>query len=201
MSLIGRGMKMTQKGIQTKNEILETAKKLFMQKGYIAVTMSDLCDATGLSRGGLYRHFSSTNDVFVALLTSDKDNWEDETQKAIDAGFSAIKMLSYYFEQVIIGISEGEGRLSLAVYEYERSEQDKKGFLSKRYTYAVDMMERILQYGQARGELIDFDTHTEAEHLVIFIDGLKMASAAIPLPAKTIRLQLDNLICSLERKD
>lgn len=191
---------MTQKGIQTKKEILETAKKLFMQKGYIAVTMSDLCDATGLSRGGLYRYFSSTSDVFVALLTSDKDNWEDETQKAIDAGFSAIKMLSYYFDQVNIGISEGEGRLSLAIYEYERNEQDKEGFLSKRYTYAVDMMERILQYGQARGELNDFDTHSEAVHLVIFIDGLKMASAAIPLPPETIRLQLDNLICSLERK-
>lgn len=50
-----------------------------MQKGFTAVTMSDLCDASGLSRGGLYRHFSSTKDVFVALRTSDKDNWEDES--------------------------------------------------------------------------------------------------------------------------
>jgi len=191
---------MAQKGIQTKNKILDAAKKLFMQKGFIAVTMSDLCDTTGLSRGGLYRHFSSTKDVFIALLTSDKDNWEDETQKAIEAGFPAIKMLSYYFEQAYAGILEGEGRLSLAIYEYERSEQDEDGFLAKRYSYAIDMMERLLQYGQSRGEFDDFDTRAEAEHLVIFIDGLKTASAAIPLPPETIKQQLDNLLNKLERK-
>lgn len=190
---------MAQKGIQTKNEILEAAKKLFIQKGFIAVTMSDFCDATGLSRGGLYRHFPSTKDVFVALLTSEKDNWEDETQKAIKAGFPAIKMLSYYFEQVYVGIPEGEGRLSLAIYEYERSGQDEEGFLAKRYGYAIDMMERLLQYGQSREEFDSFDTRVEAEHLVIFIDGLKMASAAIPLPPETIKQQLDNLLSKLGR--
>lgn len=192
---------MAQKGNQTKNKILKAAKQLFMQKGYIAVTMSDLCDASGLSRGGLYRHFSSTDDVFVALLTSDKSNWEDETQKAVSAGFSAVKMLSYYFEQVFASISEGEGRLSLAIYEYGRSGENSNEFLAKRYDDAIDMMEYILQYGQSRGELGGFDTRTEAVHLVIFIDGIKMASAAIPLSPETVKMQLDNLLARLERKE
>lgn len=191
---------MAQKGLQTKNVILAAAKKIFMQKGYMAVTMSDLCDATGLSRGGLYRHFSSTADVFVALLASDKDNWEEETQKAMAAGFPAMKMLSYYLEQIYTGIFEGEGRLSLATYEYERSGQDQNGFLSGRYIYAVDMMDRVLKYGQSNGEFDNFDTRLKAEHLVIFIDGLKMAGAAIPLSPETIRLQLDHLLASIESK-
>ena len=36
--------------------------------GFKQVTMKDICEATQLSRGGLYSHFSSTGEVFKALL-------------------------------------------------------------------------------------------------------------------------------------
>lgn len=66
---------MLQKGERTKTEILNTAKELFSNQGFASITMSDLCEATGLSSGGLYRHFSSTEEVFIALLEADKDDW------------------------------------------------------------------------------------------------------------------------------
>ncbi len=159
---------MSERGTKTKNAILQEAKRLFMQKGFAAVSMSDVCEAVRLSRGGLYRHFSSTKDIFVALLTSDKNDWEEEMAKAIGADFSVVKMLSYYLEQVYKGILDGEGRLSLATYEFGRTVQDADDFLVKRYAQAVDMMERLLRYGQSRGEILDFDAHAEAEHLVIY---------------------------------
>lgn len=43
---------MANKGDKTKTQILQTAKKFFIEKGYAAVSMSDLCNATGLSHGG-----------------------------------------------------------------------------------------------------------------------------------------------------
>ena len=36
--------------------------------GFKQVTMKEICTATGMSRGGLYSHFSSTAQVFEALL-------------------------------------------------------------------------------------------------------------------------------------
>ena len=48
---------MPSKGEQTRQLILSTAKQLFSQKGYAVVTMKDICDEIGLSRGGLYRHY------------------------------------------------------------------------------------------------------------------------------------------------
>lgn len=185
---------MSQRGIQTKIEILQAAKELFMQKGYVAVTMSDLCEATELSRGGLYRHFSSTKDIFLELLKNDKNDWEEEMRKAIAKEFPATKMLSYYLEQVYKGVFDGEGRLSLAIYEYWRTEQDEDCFLSKRYGSAVDMMEQVLVYGQSCGIFGNFDAHAEAEHMVIFIDGLKMATVGLALSPETVKRQLDNLL-------
>ncbi len=185
---------MSQRGIQTKNEILKAAKKLFMKKGFVAVTMTDLCEATGLSRGGLYRHFSSTKEIFLALLNNDKDNWEEELQKAVSKDLSAIKMLAFYLEQVYREVVDGEGYFSLAIYEYWRTEQDEDGFLSKRYGSAVTMMEQLLLYGQSNGAFGVFDAHLEAEHMVIFIDGLKLSTVGLQLPPEIVRQQLDNLL-------
>ena len=39
------------KGERTRERILENAADLFAEKGYTAVTMKDVCEATGLSRG------------------------------------------------------------------------------------------------------------------------------------------------------
>lgn len=43
------------KGELTKQDIREKAYQLFAQKGFKEVTMKDICELTGLSRGGLCR--------------------------------------------------------------------------------------------------------------------------------------------------
>ncbi len=192
---------MADKGNQTKSEILRAACLLFCEKGYAGVTMSDICEATGLSRGGLYRHFSSTEEVFTAMLTADKDDWQTEMDRAIKAGIPAHSMLAYFLDQVRESIQNDGGRLSLAIYEFERSGQAKHDFIKKRYSQAVEMMELVLRYGQSRGEFAQFDITTKAEHIVVFLDGLKMAAMAIPLSLETVNRQLDTLLQDILKKE
>ncbi|MBP5624221.1 MAG: helix-turn-helix transcriptional regulator, partial [Lachnospiraceae bacterium] len=59
---------MSAKGDATKTAIIRAAGELFAMKGFKDVTMTDICDSTGLSRGGLYRHFSSTEEIFNEVL-------------------------------------------------------------------------------------------------------------------------------------
>ncbi|MDN4164007.1 TetR/AcrR family transcriptional regulator [Cytophagales bacterium LB-30] len=44
---------------QTKESILESSGKLFNTQGYKATSISDITDATGLTKGAIYRHFDS----------------------------------------------------------------------------------------------------------------------------------------------
>jgi TetR/AcrR family transcriptional regulator, transcriptional repressor for nem operon len=48
-----------EKGRQTRRDIVRKAAPLFNQKGFAGTSMSDLMAATGLQKGGLYRHFES----------------------------------------------------------------------------------------------------------------------------------------------
>jgi len=51
------------KGEQTRREIVQKAAPLFNQKGYEGTSLSDLMLATGLKKGGIYRHFSSKEEL------------------------------------------------------------------------------------------------------------------------------------------
>lgn len=59
---------MSKKGSETKRLIKEQAYKLFAIRGFKDVTMKDICEITGLSRGGLYRHYDSTDQIFSEII-------------------------------------------------------------------------------------------------------------------------------------
>ena len=59
---------MSDKSAQKKRYIVEAARKVFMEKGYKQVTMKDIVDACGISRGGLYLYFQNTGEVFEEVL-------------------------------------------------------------------------------------------------------------------------------------
>lgn len=51
------------KGERTRQEIIRKAAPIFNQKGYAGAALSDLMRATGLEKGGIYRHFSSKEEL------------------------------------------------------------------------------------------------------------------------------------------
>ncbi len=51
------------KGEATRREIIEKAAPIFNQKGFEGASLSDLMRATGLEKGGIYRHFESKEQL------------------------------------------------------------------------------------------------------------------------------------------
>lgn len=51
------------KGEVTRQRIVELAAPIFNQRGFAGCSMQDVMEATGLEKGGLYRHFSSKEEL------------------------------------------------------------------------------------------------------------------------------------------
>jgi TetR/AcrR family transcriptional regulator, transcriptional repressor for nem operon len=51
------------KGEQTRRKIVEAAAPIFNQRGYEGSSINDLMEATGLKKGGIYRHFTSKEEL------------------------------------------------------------------------------------------------------------------------------------------
>ncbi|RTZ95020.1 MAG: hypothetical protein DSY90_14785 [Deltaproteobacteria bacterium] len=63
------------KGIQTRHNIVKQSLQLFTLKGYFNTSISDILGATGLTKGGLYGHFSSKEDIWYAVYDEAVSIW------------------------------------------------------------------------------------------------------------------------------
>ncbi|MGA2419580.1 MAG: TetR/AcrR family transcriptional regulator [Candidatus Acidiferrum sp.] len=53
----------TARGAETRREIIRQAATIFNRKGFAGAALSDLMAATGLEKGGIYRHFRSKQQL------------------------------------------------------------------------------------------------------------------------------------------
>ena len=66
---------MSTKGELTRRNIIEKSLQLFSVKGYFNTSISDILQATGLTKGGLYCHFKSKEEVWRAVYDDAVEIW------------------------------------------------------------------------------------------------------------------------------
>jgi TetR/AcrR family transcriptional regulator, cholesterol catabolism regulator len=59
--------------LDSRQEILRTAARLFQQRGYDATSMNDVAAALRLSKGGLYHHFQSKDEILFEIMNHAMD--------------------------------------------------------------------------------------------------------------------------------
>ena len=52
----------------TKERILETALELFAQSGYLGTSMSDIAGELGITKGALYKHYTSKQEILSSIV-------------------------------------------------------------------------------------------------------------------------------------
>jgi AcrR family transcriptional regulator len=184
---------MAQKGDKTKQYIIKTAAGLFSRKGFTAVTMKDICEACNLSRGGLYRHFGSTKEIFIEVLEQDKNDAEESIDQAIALGLSARKLMEGFFLLQKNDIAFNQNRIEIAVYEFSVAYPDQRDYLNERFDAAVGIFSKLIEYGQKKAELLEGDSRILAEHIVIFLEGLKLSSKIIDISEDFLTEQFEIL--------
>ena len=58
----------------TTAQLLETAREVFLERGYHRSTLDDIADAAGFTKGAVYARFKSKDELFLALY----DEWVDQ---------------------------------------------------------------------------------------------------------------------------
>src|SRR5262245_51670089 len=64
-------------------DILRTAARLFQQRGYDATSMNDVAAALKLSKGGLYHHFQSKDEMLFHIMNHALDITGERVVKAV----------------------------------------------------------------------------------------------------------------------
>ena len=67
--------------LDSRQDILRTAARLFQQRGYDATSMNDVAAALRLSKGGLYHHFQSKDEMLFHIMSHAMDITEERVVK------------------------------------------------------------------------------------------------------------------------
>ena len=54
--------------LQTRQRILESARRLFNSKGFAQVSIGEIMENAGLTHGGFYRHFKDKDELYAEAV-------------------------------------------------------------------------------------------------------------------------------------
>ena len=84
---------------ETVRKILDTAERLFIEKGYERASLQDIIQATGLSKGAIYHHFASKEDIFYSVCDRIGQRNEEVLSQVRDAPYlSGLEKLRAIFK-------------------------------------------------------------------------------------------------------
>jgi TetR/AcrR family transcriptional regulator, transcriptional repressor for nem operon len=93
------------KGELTRQRIIAEAAPLFNQRGFAGCSMQDVMDATGLEKGGLYRHFASKEELAAEAFRYARASAIKVRIENLDQIQGAVKQLRYVIQRFAEGPS------------------------------------------------------------------------------------------------
>jgi AcrR family transcriptional regulator len=175
------------KGEATRLRILERAAPVFNQRGYAGASMSELVEATGIEKGGIYNHFGSKEELAVEAF--------DYAISLIVDGYAAVQDGKVGLDRLVAIIEifgDWSGHPLVAggcpIMNTAIEADDTNPALAGRARAAMDSWHRligsIVKDAKARGELDpDVDPYELATLVTSTLEGSLMLSRLFHDPA------------------
>jgi TetR/AcrR family transcriptional repressor of nem operon len=168
------------KGEQTRREIIRKAAPIFNQKGYDGAALSDLMKATGLEKGGIYRHFESKQELageaFDHAWKLTLDARFEGTQE-IPNTVDRLKQVVRNFSERRAGLVPGGCPLMNTAIDSDDGNPQLRGKARRALSSWLDRMQSIAEDGKRRGEVrSEVDSRELATLIITTLEGSLMLS-------------------------
>ena len=157
------------KGEQTRREIIRKAAPIFNQKGYSGAALSDLMQATGLEKGGIYRHFESkqqlAGEAFDLAWKLAMDARFDGTQE-IPNTVDRLKQIVRNFRDRRTGVVPGGCPLLNTAIDSDDGNPRLRAKARKALSSWLVRLQEVAEEGKRRGEI---RSHIDSAQLAMLI--------------------------------
>jgi AcrR family transcriptional regulator len=169
-----------EKGKATKDRVIAAARKRLAADGYAAMSIEDLLDDTGISRGALYHHFYSKEALFEAVLESMEAEIAQTMSRAAIGTTDPVEALRAAWETWFVLARDPAVRqivltdaLSVVGWTKWREIDERYGFGRLKRT-----LQRVAAMGRMSEDLVDTFAHILLA--AIFEVGLLIARSEDP---------------------
>ncbi len=143
-----------------KSAIIKAARKLFLEKGFKAVTVESIAQKAELSKGAIYLHYNSKEEIYAHIVLSDLEKFHDRFSGLFQKSSSASQAL-YEFADIYVDffLSEPEFFRNLMNFMIRATCMNFPNELYeesiKTTNKTIDIVEEIFRFGVERGEFSD----------------------------------------------
>ncbi|KAF2336868.1 TetR/AcrR family transcriptional regulator [Flavobacterium daemonense] len=170
------------KAERTKQFIIEQTAAIFNMKGYSGTSMSDITDATGLTKGSIYGNFENKDEVAVAAFKFNVKKLQDAFSQEIDkqTTFKG-KLLAYpklYSEYANLKVTKGGCPILNTATESDDTHPVLKKYAERTLTYWKEKIMFFINKGIEAGEFKakSIDVERTALTIIALIEGAIMIS-------------------------
>lgn len=162
---------------------MASAAKLVRERGYSAVSVSDICNEAGLKKGSFYHFFPSKRDLVLATIDAFEAHHQARLEGALQEvearGGGALEQLQRMFEATADGLAAAAaqegcvrgcpmGNLALEIADRDEAIRAKLDRIFSRWAAGI---ESLLRRAAARGEIELADPTATARAIVALVEG------------------------------
>lgn len=194
------------KAERTRQFILETTAPIFNKKGFAGTSLSDLTEATGLTKGSIYGNFANKEEVAAAAFDYNsaiiRKQIQDKIQKAVTY-YDKLQVYAKVYHSFTRSNTFPAG--GCPILNTAVDADDTNPLLKDKAAHAVlrwkKSIENLIQAGIEAGEFrADVDINGTALSMIALIEGGIMIAKVTNTPASldTVLKTVDSLISALK---
>ena len=157
-----------------KNQILDAAFSVFVERGYSETTMDDIVKKSNMSKGAIYHYYDSKKELFLSLI----DHWEIYSFPDFYSRGNKKKKASEILmnlSEVVLKVFKKRKNVFLAEVEFwslSNKDDDVKEKSRLLYNKLLYLFELILKKGIREKEFINMDTKIVAMTILTSLQGI-----------------------------
>ncbi|MEH7346281.1 TetR/AcrR family transcriptional regulator [Bacillus sp. JJ1532] len=163
--------------MNTKDQIIEAAKRLFAQHGYEGTTLSQIAKEVGIQKPSIYNHFKSKNDLYLyvadmvmdALLMRMQDTYERHRNEDLETRLYLLFKNSCDF---ILNKQEGMMYVRFLLFPPVELKEEVKAIVEKGDNEIDEIVNKLYTQGIEEGQLRDIPEQTFQSAFYFLLDGL-----------------------------
>lgn len=159
---------------QRREQILEAALEVIVEKGYEKSRMDDIVRVAGLSKGAIYWYYKSKKEVYLSLVNHWVFKYSVTLNHIVEENQPAADQLRELF-QFFVNQYQTNPQPFKAMMEFwslAARDEDVRIKMQKVYTEFLNLIENILAKGVESGEFDPLDTKIAALSIMVNIEGI-----------------------------
>ncbi|MEK4454058.1 putative HTH-type transcriptional regulator YxaF [compost metagenome] len=164
------------KGDRTREHIIMKSAAIFNQRGYAGTSLNDIIADTGIKKGGIYRHFTSKDEIALEAYNYAASNVISKFAEAVDREQSASGRLLAFFRvyEDVVGNPPFVGGCPMqnTAVESDDTHAELRDRARQGLHNHLDMMKSIIRDGIKAGEFRgDLDSDALASFAFSLLEG------------------------------